>query len=85
VHEDWGIFTRFDLPVPNRFVREITTFLRQEDSTWRRDDERHENVLLDTAQVPVLLASLGLEVAVRESFGDEELPEGLVAIVGRRK
>lgn len=85
MHEDWAVVTRFDLPLPNRFVREITTFLRQEDGRWRRDDERHENVLLDTARVPALLAPLGLEVAVRESFGDEELPEGLVAIVGRRK
>ena len=85
VHEDWAVVTRFDLPLPNRFVREITTFLRQEDGMWRRDDERHENVLLDTARVPALLAPLGLEVAVRESFGDEELPEGLVAIIGRRK
>jgi SAM-dependent methyltransferase len=83
VGEAWAIVARFSLPRPNLFVREITTFLREEDGTWRRDDERHENVLLDTARVPGLLAPHGLDVRVSPSFGDETLPDGLVAIVGR--
>jgi hypothetical protein len=76
--------TRFSIPVPARFVREITTFLRQGDGSWRRDDERHENVLLDTAAVPDLLAGSGLDVTVRTSFGTETLPVGLRVVVGRR-
>ena len=44
----------------------------------------YENVLMDTSRVPGLLAPHGLEVRVSRSFGDEVLPEGLVAIVGRR-
>ena len=36
------------MPAPDVFVRDITTFLRNDDGSWRRDDERHENVLLDT-------------------------------------
>ena len=84
IAEDWAIVTRFSLPRPNLFVREIAAFLRSEDGTWRRDDERHENVLIDTAAVLALLAEHGVQARVAESFGDEELPDGLVAIVGRK-
>ena len=52
VEDGWAIVTRFDLPRPNLFVREMTTFVREDDGSWRRDDERHENVLLDTARIP---------------------------------
>jgi SAM-dependent methyltransferase len=84
IEDDWAIVTRFSLPRPNLFVREIAAFLRSEDGTWRRDDERHENVLVDTAAVPALLANHGVESEVRGSFGNERLPDGLVAIVGRK-
>ena len=84
VGADWAVITRFAAPRANLFVREITTFVRNEDGAWRRDDERHENVLVDTSQLPALLGRHGLEVTVSPSFGDEVLPEGLVAIVGQR-
>jgi SAM-dependent methyltransferase len=84
VGDSWAIVTRFSLPRENLFVREIAAFLREEDGTWRRDDERHENVLVETAAVPALLADHGIEARVSGSFGDEELPAGLVAIVGRK-
>ncbi len=84
IADDWAIVTRLSLPRPNLFVREIAVFLRSEDDTWRRDDERHENVLVDTAAVPTLLAKHGVEARVADSFGDEKLPDGLVAIVGRK-
>jgi SAM-dependent methyltransferase len=84
VEDDWALVSVFSLPRPNLFVREMTTFVRAEEGMWRRDEERHENVLIDTSRVPGLLAEHGLEVRVAESFGDEELPEGLVTIVGRR-
>ena len=84
IADDWAIVTRFSLPRPDRLVREITAFLRSEDDAWRRDDERHENVLVDTARVPGLLAEHGVEARVSESFGDEDLPDGLVAIVGHK-
>jgi SAM-dependent methyltransferase len=82
--DDWALISEFSLPRPNQFVREMTTFVRVEGNTWRRDEERHDNVLIDTSRVPELLAEHGLEVRVGESFGDEELPEGLVTIIGRR-
>jgi SAM-dependent methyltransferase len=85
VEDDWAIVTRFEVPGPRLFVREITAFLRNADGTWRRDDERHENILVDTSRVPELLATLGVDAEVRASFGSEQLPEGLVAICGRRE
>lgn len=84
VGDEWAIITRFSTPAPDRFVREMTTFLRNPDGSWRRDDERHDNVLIDTARVPALLAGHGVESEVRDSFGGESLPGGLKAIVGRR-
>lgn len=84
VGDDWAIVSRFDVPSPDRFVREITTFLRTPDGSWRRDDERHDNVMVDTRRVPALLASVGVDAEVRAAFGAETLPVGLRAIVGRR-
>jgi SAM-dependent methyltransferase len=84
VADTWAIISKFSLPRPNLFVREMTTFVRVEDGTWRRDEERHDNVLIDTSRVPELLAEHGLETRVSRSFGDEELPDGLVTIVGGR-
>jgi hypothetical protein len=82
--EDWALMTEFSVPEPSRYVRRMTTFVQQEDGTWRRDDERHDNVLVDTSKVPELLAHNGVEATVSGSFGDEQLPAGLVAVVGRR-
>jgi SAM-dependent methyltransferase len=82
--DSWVIVTEFSQPSAGKFVRDITTFLRNPDGTWRRDDERHENVLIDTSTVPAVLAERGVEAEVRPSFGHEELPAGLVTVVGRR-
>lgn len=82
--EDWAIITEFSVPSANRFVRDMTTFVRNEDGSWRRDDEHHENVLVDTSRVPVLLAEQGVEATVGASFGTEQLPAGLRVIIGRR-
>ena len=85
VGEDWALVTRFSVPSPDRYVRQMATFTRNADGvTWRRDDERHDNVMVDTSKVPALLARHGVEVTVGDSFGDEELPAGLKTIVGRK-
>jgi len=76
--------TRFSTPERNKFVREMTTFVKQADGTWRRDDERHDNVLVATARVPRVLSDHGVRARVAASFGSEALPAGLVAIVGER-
>ena len=84
VGEDWALVTEFSVPAPDRFVRQMATFIRERDGSWRRGDERHDNVLIETDRVPGLLARVGVEAAVRVSFGTEELPAGLRAVVGRR-
>lgn len=85
VTNEWAIVTRFSVPEKNRFMRKMTTFVLADDGCWRRDEERHDNVLIDTARVPPLLAEHGLDVTVGTAFGDEKLPEGLVTIVGHRR
>ena len=84
VADDWALVTEFSLPRPNQFVRQMATFLRNDDGSWRRDDERHDNVLIDTAGVPALLARHGVEATIAPSVGSERLPVGLRAIKGRR-
>jgi SAM-dependent methyltransferase len=84
VGDDWAVVVKLYRPNERLYVREITTFLRNEDGSWRRDDERHENVLVETTRLPAFLATYGLDIGVAESFGGEELPPGLVAIVGKR-
>jgi SAM-dependent methyltransferase len=81
---DWVIITEYSQPAPDRFVRDMTTFVRSADASWRRDDERHVNVLIDTERVPGLLASYGVEATVGSAFGSEAMPAGLVTVVGRR-
>ncbi len=82
--DDWAIFSRFSVPARDAFVREITTFVRNDDGTWRRDDERHDNVLLDVSTLPALLAREGVDATLARSFGAHELPLGLFALVGRK-
>jgi SAM-dependent methyltransferase len=84
VDPDWAIITRFSIPRPDLFVRDITTFVASPDGSWRRDDEHHKNVLVDTTLVPPLLREHGVNAEVRSSFGTETLPPGLRAIVGHR-
>ena len=84
IGDDWAIAVEFAVPAPDRFVRDIATFLRNDDGTWRRNDEHHENVLLDTSELPALLAPSGLDVKVGTSFGTETLLPGLRTLIGRR-
>jgi hypothetical protein len=82
--EGWLLVSRFSVPTPDRFVRDMTTFVCREDGLWRRDDEHHENLLLDTTTVPCLLQAHGLTAEVRRSFGSETLPDGLVVLLGHK-
>ena len=82
--DDWLIVHRFSIPSPNRFERDLTTFLRNDDGSWRRDDEHHDNVLLDTTRLPGFLARHGIEAEVRKAFGSEDPPVGLRAVIGRK-
>ena len=59
--DEWALITDYSVPTPDRFVREMAVFIRNEDGSWRRDDERHDNVLLDTSTLPPLLAAHGVD------------------------
>ncbi|HEY1738865.1 MAG TPA: class I SAM-dependent methyltransferase, partial [Acidimicrobiia bacterium] len=85
VGDDWAIVSIQSSPSPDRYVREMATFLRNDDGTWRRDDERHDNVLIDTARVPALLADHGVDAHVASAFGGETLPAGLMTIIGTKR
>ena len=85
VSDDWALITEYSMPTPARFVRQMAIFVRNPDGSWRRDDERHENVLFDTSTIASLLAEHGLEATVGSSFGGEELPVGLRTVVGYRR
>jgi hypothetical protein len=84
VGDDWALITRFSIPQPNRFVREMTTLVAVGSGTWQRSDERHDNVLVDTSKIPSLLAQHGIEATVHRSFGSEENPAWLRVVVGRK-
>jgi SAM-dependent methyltransferase len=83
--DTWAIVTETSVPAPDRYVRQMAIFTRNEDGTWRRDDERHDNVMVDTSTIPELLAAHGVEARVGISFGTEELPAGLHTIVGTKR
>lgn len=82
--DGWLLLSRFSIPAPDHFIREMTTFTETGDGCWRRDDERHDNVLIDTTRVPSLLAEHGITTELRTRFGTEPLPEGLVFVIGHR-
>lgn len=81
---DWAMITEFSVPSPDRFIRDLTVFLPNEDGSWRRDSEHHENVLVDVSHIPPLLREHGVDARISSSFGTETLPDGLLAIIGQR-
>ena len=85
VADDRAIITERSVPSPDRFVRQMAIFMRNEDGSWRRDDERHDNVLIDATAVPHLLARSGVQATLGRAFGSERLPEGLHTLIGHRQ
>ena len=84
VAPDWAVITQYSRPAPDRFIRDATTFVPDGTGAWRRDHERHENVLVDTSRIPPLLNEHGVDAVVGSAFGAAELPPGLVAVTGRK-
>ena len=83
--DDWALVTAFSTPAPDRYVREMTIFTRNDDGSWRRDEERHDNVLVDTSLLPARLAARGVDVVIEMSIGEYDLPTGLVAVRGTKR
>jgi len=85
VGDDWAMFMERVSDGPSHFARSMTTFMREEDGRYRREHERHDNVLIDVlGVVPPLLGAEGLEVEVGLRFGDETNMEGLMVVVAAR-
>jgi SAM-dependent methyltransferase len=84
VGPDWAVITQFSAPSPDIFVRDITTFVPDGAGAWRRDGERHVNVLVDTSLIPARLASHGVTATIGTAFGDAEMPPGLRTVTGIR-
>ena len=85
VGDDWAMFIERVSEGPTHFARCHTTFMKEADGRYRRDHERHDNVLIDVrGVVPPLLAGEGLDVAVGISFGDESNMEGLMVVIATR-
>jgi SAM-dependent methyltransferase len=82
VGPDWAVITQFSAPSPDIFVRDITTFVPDAAGAWRRDGERHVNVLVDTSLIPARLASYGVTATIGTAFGDAEMPPGLRTVTG---
>jgi SAM-dependent methyltransferase len=82
VGPDWAVITQFSAPAPDKFVRDITTFVPDGAGRWRRSSERHENVLVDTSLIPPLLRSHGVRATVGSAFGAAEMPLGLRTVTG---
>ena len=80
--EEWVLISRTSVPNSRTFRRDMTMFVRSGPETWRRNDEVHDNILIDTDEIPASLARLGIRAEIRQSFGSEVLPTGLVAVVG---
>lgn len=83
--DDWAVISRSRYEPPDRFVREITGFVLDEEGNWQRDDEVHENVLVDVAALAADFDPELYETWVRRSFGRERLPEGMRVLLVRSR
>jgi SAM-dependent methyltransferase len=85
VGDDWAMFMERVSDGPDHFARSMTIFVAEEDGRYRREHERHDNVLIDVpGVVPPLLEAEGLEIEVALSFGDETNMEGLMVVLAIR-
>lgn len=85
VGNDWAMVIERVSDAPDHFARVMTIFQREDDGRYRRELERHDNVLIDVrAVVPPLLEAEGLDVEVRRSFGTETNMDGLLVVIAHR-
>ena len=85
VGDDWAMFMERVSDSHTHFARVQTVFMREDDGRYRREHERHDNVLIDVpGVVPALLEAEGLDVSVGLSFGAETNMEGLMVVVASR-
>jgi SAM-dependent methyltransferase len=81
----WAMFMERVSDGPTHFARSMTIFVEEPDGRYRREHERHDNVLIDIdGVVPPLLEAEGLDVRIGRSFGTEVNMEGLMVVVATR-
>ncbi len=85
VGQDWALIIDRVSDGPSHFARVHTIFVADGDGRYRREVERHDNVLIDVAGlVPPVLEAEGLTVEIGNSFGAERLTPGLSTVVAHR-
>jgi SAM-dependent methyltransferase len=83
--DGWAIVLERVSDAPDHLARVMTVFVEEDDGRYRRDHERHDNVLVDVpGVVPPLLEAEGLQVHIGPSFGTEVNMEGLMVVVATR-
>jgi SAM-dependent methyltransferase len=63
--DEWVLITRTSVPNPRVFRRDMTMFVRTEAASWRRSDELHDNILIETNELPATLAAHGVRADLR--------------------
>ena len=85
VGDSWAMFMERVSDGPTHLARSMTVFSEEPDGRYRREHERHDNVLIDVpGVVRPLLEAEGLQVEVGLSFGDEANMEGLMVVIATR-
>jgi SAM-dependent methyltransferase len=80
---DWAVFVETAIEPGGVLTRHITSF-RQVGDLYRRADEVHRLVLLETEAVLDLLRVAGFEAEILAKYRLVQLPRGVVAFLGRK-
>jgi SAM-dependent methyltransferase len=84
--DDWALVTDHASDGPNHYARLMTVFVQEPSGLYRKEFERHDNVLIDVAgAVGPLLVAEGLDVDIGVSFGSETNMAGLMVVKATRK
>lgn len=81
--DDWSVIAVKESD-GTRLRRRVLTFVAG-DETMRRDEELHELVLYDRAEITDLLRAHGFRVTRRRSYGTRRLPKGHALYCGVRE
>ena len=81
---DWAVIVEVEEDeAANRLTRRIITF-RKIGNLYRRDEELHQLQLYNRGEVARELREAGFQVRTLHAYGEQVLPEGCIAFVGRK-
>lgn len=82
---DWTVLVEASMDEAKTLLtRRNVTFRRHEDELYKRVEEVHELRLMGREETAAALQESGFEVEVLSSYGDVELPHGLIGYLARR-